>query len=323
MRRREFLTVLSGLAATRSLPARAQQPFPVVGFLGPTSADVFADRITAFRQGLEQSGHAEGRNVAIEYRWAQGRVEWLLALVIELASRPVHVIAASELSAARAAQQATGTTPVIFFVGENPVGLVTSLNRPGGNITGVTTLNAEVGPKRLELAHELASKTTTIAVLINPSGPNAGVLTNEVEAVAHSLGREVRILHASSEAEFDRVFAELQNLQPVVLVVTLDAILIRWNAQLAGLALRHKVPAIFQYRSFVAAGGLMSYGGDFVDSYRQFGVYVGRVLKGENPAELPVQQSTKVELLINLKTAKALNLTVPPSLLARADEVIE
>jgi len=323
MRRREFLGVLGGAAAAWPNAARAQQAMPVVGFLSPSSSDAFADRVRSFRLGLEQTGFIEGRNVAVEYRWAQGKIERLPALAAELVARQVNAIAAAGLSASQAAQNATKTIPVVFFIGENPVetGLVASLNRPGGNFTGVTTLNTEVGPKRLELLHELVPKSTAIALLVNPTSPVADVLSKDMQAAAGVIGRKLQVVHAADEAGLDRVFAGLA--KPAALVVSTDAIFIRLTERLAALALRHGVPAVFQYRTFAAAGGLMSYGGDFADAFRQFGIYTGRILKSEKPAELPVQRSTKVELFINLKTAKAIGLAVPQTLLARADEVIE
>lgn len=323
MRRREFLGVLGGAAAAWPVAARAQQMMPVVGFLSPSSPDAFADRVRSFRLGLEQTGFLEGRNVAVEFRWAQGKIDRLPALAAELVARQVNGIATAGLSASQAAQNATKTIPVVFFIGENPVetGLVASLNRPGGNFTGVTTMNTEVGPKRLELLHELVPKSTAIALLVNPTSPVADALSKGMQAAADVIGRKLQLVHAADEVGLDRVFAGLT--KPTALVVTTDAIFIRLIERLATLALRHGVPTIFQYRAFAAAGGLMSYGGDFADSFRQFGIYTGRILKGEKPAELPVQQSTKVEFFINLKTAKALGLTMPQTLLARADEVIE
>lgn len=324
MRRREFLGAVGAAAATWPRAAFGQQ-VPVVGFLSPSSSGAFAERVRAFRGGLEQTGYVEGRNVAVEYRWADGKIERLPSLAADLAGRQMAVIAAAGLSAAKEAKSVAASLPVVFFIGENPVeaGLVASLNRPGGNVTGVTTLNTEVGPKRLELAHELVSPSGAIALLVNPTGPVADSLPDKMQAAAQVLGRKLHVLQASNETEVDAAFVRLTGLQPVVLVITTDAIFIRLSEKLAQLALHHRVPAIFQYRAFTAAGGLMSYGGDFGDSFRQFGVYTGRILKGEKPAGLPVQQSTKVELFINLKTAKTLGLTVPQTLLARADEVIE
>jgi putative ABC transport system substrate-binding protein len=281
--------------------------------------------VRAFRQGLTEVGFVEGQNVAVEYFWAEGRIDRLPAMAAGLHARGVTVIAATGISAAKAAKGATNTLPIAFFIGENPIetGLVASLSRPGGNLTGVTTLNTEVGPKRLELLHELVPASTAIGLLVNPTSPVAEALTNQMQSAARALGRKLHILSASSEGDLDAVFASLPKLAPVALVVTTDAFFIRSIEKLAELALRAEVPAIFQYRTFTAAGGLMSYGGDFVDSFRQFGISVGRILKGEKPSDMPVQQATKVELVVNLKTAKALRLNIPQAILLRADEVIE
>jgi putative ABC transport system substrate-binding protein len=325
MRRREFITLIGG-AATWPLAARAQQPaMPVIGFLGYSSPELFAERLHAFRQGLGETGYHEGRNVMIEYRWAGDETNRLPALAADLARHSVTTMVGAGLSATLAAKAATTTTPIVFFLGEDPVelGLVASLSRPGGNLTGVTTLNTEVGPKRLELVRELVPSAKLIALLVNPKSPNAETLARDMPAAARTLGLTVLVLHASSERDFDHVFARLAEQRAGALVITTDAFFISRIEQLARLTLRRAVPAIFQYRHFVAAGGLMGYGGSFTDSYRQVGVYAGRILKGEKPADLPVQQASKIELFINLKTAKALGLTVPPSLLARADEVIE
>jgi putative ABC transport system substrate-binding protein len=325
MRRRTFLNVLGGAAATLPSILRAQPGVPAVGFLSPSSPAAFTDRVLAFRQGLNQTGYVDGSNVTITFRWAEGRIERLPALADELLGRRVSVIAAAGLSAARAAKGATTTVPIVFFIGEDPVklGLVASLRRPGGIITGVTTLNTEVGPKRLELLHELVPPSTALALLVNPTSPTAESLSSDMQAAARGLSRRLHMLHASSENDLEKVFASLHNLRPVALAVTTDAIYIRLIEKLAKLALHHNIPAIFQYRTFTAAGGLMSYGGDFADLFHQFGVYTGRILKGEKPADLPVQQAAKVELFINLKTAAALGITVPQQLLGRADGVIE
>ncbi|MBI3759342.1 MAG: ABC transporter substrate-binding protein, partial [Deltaproteobacteria bacterium] len=266
--------------------------------------DLFAGRLRAFRHGLSESGYVDGRNVAIEYRWAEGHNDRLPAL---------------------AAKAATATIPIVFTSGNDPVkfGLVASLNRPGGNLTGVTTLNVEVGPKRLELMHELVPKATSIAVLINPTDPSAETLSRDLQAAARTLGLRLHILHASTERNFDTVFAALIQLRVGALVIGADPFFNSRSEQLAALAVRHAVPAIYQYREFAAAGGLMSYGANFTDTFRQVCVYTGRILKGAKPADLPVQQSTKVELFINLKTANALGINVPLPLLGRADEVIE
>jgi putative ABC transport system substrate-binding protein len=323
--RREFITLVGG-AATWPLAGRAQQPaLPVIGFLGSESADLYASRLRPFRQGLSETGYVEGRNVAIEYRWAEDQNDRLPALVSDLVRRQVTVIAAGGGPSARAAKAATTKIPIVFHVGVDPVqaGLVASLNQPGGNLTGVTVLAVELGPKTLELLHELVPAATVIVFLVNPTNPNAEILSRDAQAAARTLGLQVHILHASAERDFDAVFANLVQLRAGVLVIGGDAFFTSRMEQLAALALRNAVPTVFQYREFAAAGGLMSYGGNFTESYRQAGLYIGRILRGEKPADLPVQQITKVELIINLKTAKRLGITVPLALLTRADEVIE
>jgi putative tryptophan/tyrosine transport system substrate-binding protein len=330
MRRREFVIGmgLTGAALTRPLIAQAQQQaVPVIGFLGTSSPDLYAIRLNVFREGLKQTGYVEGQNVAIEYRWAQDVVDRLPALATELVQRRVNVIvAASGTPGAVAAKAATTTIPIVFAVAVDPikVGFVQSLNRPGGNLTGVTNLNVEIGPKRLEVVHALLPAASDFALLIDATGPAlAEPFVREVQAAARSLGLRLHVLNASSERDFDPVFARVVQLKAAALIIGPSTFFVGRGEQLATLALRYKVPAIYQYRPFAVAGGLMSYGSDETEYYHLVGVYTGRILKGEKPAQLPVEQSTKVELIINLKTAKALGIDVPLSLLGRADEVIE
>jgi putative ABC transport system substrate-binding protein len=327
MRRRDFVTLL-GSATAWPLAARAQQPtMPVIGFLGSESPDAWASRLHAFRQGLSETGYVEGRNVAIEYRWAQSHNDRLPALAAELVRARVSVIVTpGSTPAALAAKAATTTVPIIFYVGGDPVelGLVASLNRPGGNLTGVTTLASEVGPKRLELLHELLPTATIIGVLVNPTSPSlAERFVRDLHAAARTFGLQLHILQASTERELDRVFATAVQLRAGGLAIANDSFFSIQHEQLAVMASRHVLPTVFQFREFAAAGGLMSYGAGFAEAFHQVGVYTGRVLKGDKPADLPAQQATKAELIINLKTAKALGLTVPTALLVRADEVIE
>jgi putative ABC transport system substrate-binding protein len=326
--RREFITLLGGTAAAWPLAARAQQAaVPVIGFLSSASADVYAIRLRAFRQGLKEAGYVEGQNVEIEYRWGEGHNDRLPAFAAELVRREVTVIAAAGgTPSALAAKAATATIPIVFGVAVDPVevGLVASLNRPGGNLTGVTNLNAEVGPKRLELLHELLPAATIIAVLVDPTSPTlAEAFLRDLQAAARALGVRLHVLHATSERDFDAVFATLIQLRASALIIGPGILFVARSEQLAVLAARHAVPTVFQYRPFAAAGGLLSYGSNETEFYRLVGIYAGRILKGEKPADLPVQQSTKVELIINLKTARALSLTIPLPLLGRADEVIE
>jgi putative tryptophan/tyrosine transport system substrate-binding protein len=331
MKRREFIGLIGGAAPSAllwPLGARAQQSaVPVIGVLSAEWPDPFTDRLRVFRDGLRETGYVEGRNVAIEYRWAEGQNDRLPALAAELVGRQVSVIVtAGSTPATLAARKATKTIPIVFYLGADPVeaGLVTSLSRPGGNLTGVVTLNVEVAPKRLELLHELVPTATIIAALVNPTNPVlAETLTRDLEAAARTLGLKLHVLHASGERDFDTVFASLGRLRAGGLVIGADAMFNSRSEQLAMLALRHALPAIYQFREFVSAGGLMSYGSTVVDTYRPLGIYTGRILKGEKPAELAVQQATKLELIINMKTAKALGISVPLPLIGRADEVIE
>ena len=326
MKRRELITLLGGAAAAWPLAARAQPAMPVVGFVGSTSPGSLRDAVAAFHRGLRETGYVEGQNVAIEYRWAEGQYDRLPGLAADLVHRQVAVIAAIDgLPSIQAAKAATTTIPIVFFTGGDPVqlGLVASMRRPDGNLTGVTALNVEIGAKRLELLHELVPTASVIVLLVNPTNALTEANTRSVQAAAHALGLRLHVLTASTERDFDAVFARLIQLRAGGLVIAPDAFLISRSEQLATLVLRHAVPAIFQYREFAAAGGLISYGGSRTDAYRQVGVYTGRVLKGAKPSELPVQQVTKVELFLNLQTAKALGITVPLPLSGRADEVIE
>jgi putative tryptophan/tyrosine transport system substrate-binding protein len=324
--RRAFITLIGGVAIAWPFAARAQQAIPVIGFLSNASPGPYAARVRAFRQGLSETGYAEGRNVAIEYRWADGQNDRLPEMAADLVRRQVAVIATGGTLPAVVAKAATTSIPIVFTGGGDPVnaGLVASLHRPGGNVTGITGLNVEVAPKRLELLHELIPTATVVALLVNPTNPAlAGVTASEVQAAARTLGVQLHVLHAKSERDFDTVFATLVQLRAAGLVIGADALFNNWSEQLAALALRHGVPTIYAYRVFAASGGLMSYGSNLTDLYHPVGVYTGRILKGEKPADLPVQQVTKVELIINLKTAKALGITFPLALLGRADEVIE
>jgi putative tryptophan/tyrosine transport system substrate-binding protein len=326
IRRREFIFTLGSAAAAWPLAARAQQPpaMPVVGFLNGGSPD--ANRVAAFRQGLNEIGYIEGRNLAIEYHWAEGQYDRLPALAADLVRRPVNVIAATSTPAAITAKAATTTIPIVFVTSSDPVqlGLAASLSRPSGNLTGLTTLAIEITPKRLEILHELLPTAKLFALLVNPTNPYADILSRNVQAAARTLGLQLHILHASTEHDFDTVFATLVQLRAGGLVIGgIEIFFESRRGQLAALALRHSIPTIYQSREFAVAGGLMGYGGNTMDSYRVAGLYTGRILKGEKPADLPVQQVTKVDLIINLKTAKALGLEVPATLLARADEVIE
>ncbi len=325
MKRREFITLIGGAAAWPHA-ARAQQPaMPVIGFLNGASYDKSAYLVSAFHRGLGETGFVEGRNVAFEYRSADGQYHRLPALAADLARRGVNVIAATGTPAGLPAKAATPNIPIVFVTGSDPVqqGLVSNLNRPEGNITGASTLAVELGQKRLELLHELVPSASFVAALVNPKGPNLAPLLSDLQRAAGIVRLRLEIVHATNEQELDRVFQEIVQLRAGALVIGVDTFFNSQSARLAELALRHAIPAMYQYREFVAAGGLISYGGSITDAYRVAGTYVGRILKGEKPAELPVQQSTKAELFINVRTAKKLGIEVPATLLVRADEVIE
>jgi len=326
MRRRDFITVV-GSVATWPLVARAQQPaVPVIGFLSAETFERTRDYVAAFHRGLADRGFAEGRNVRIEYRWSEGNSDRLPELAADLVRRQVAVIAVASTPASLAAKAATQTIPIVFYIGTDPVGvgLVTSLARPSGNITGVTNLSGELFKKCFELMHSLMSSTSTIAVLVNPA--NIAQTATEratVQEAARALGAGLVILEASTAGEIDTAFATLAGRRVNALVVSGEVFFLTQRDRLVDLAARHAMPTVYAFRDFPVAGGLMSYGADFKEPYRLLGAYAGRVLKGEKPADLPVQQVTKVELVINLKTAKALGLTVPNTLIGRADEVIE
>ena len=327
MRRRKFLRVLSGAAAW-PLAARAQQPMPVVGYLGIESyeKDLPTRRFRAFHQGLSEAGYTEGRNVAIEYRWVDGRLDQAPAMAADLVRRQVSVIVSlAGLSLARAAKTATNTIPIAFEGGFDPVarGVVASLARPGGNITGVSSLNVELGPKRLELLHELLPKAPVVALLVNPSHPLAEQQIREQQAAARGFGVKILVLHALSERDFDAAFVSAVEQHAGGIVVANMGPFTSRAKQLGALAARHAVPTIHQSREFAEGGGLVAYSGSTAEAFHLVGVYTGRILNGEKPADLPVQQLTKIELIINLKAAKALGINVPLPLLGRADVVIE
>ena len=327
MRRREFIALVGGAAVAWPLSTRAQQAaVPVVGFLNSGSPDGYAFQADAFRQGLKDAGYIEGQNVTIEYRWANDQNDRLAALADDLVHRRVAVIAATSTPANLVAKASTSTIPIVFTAGGDPVrlGLVASLNQPGGNVTGVTQLVVELAPKRLEVLHELVPAASVIALLVNPNDPTqAETVSRETESAARRLGLQIHIVQVSTERDLEGVFASFSQMAAGALVIGGGAFFNNHTEELAALAIRHSMPAIAQYRQFVTADGLASYGGSITESYRLAGVYTGRILKGEKPADLPVQQATKVDLIINLKTAKALGITVPLSLLGRADEVIE
>ena len=322
--RRRFLTFLGSAAVAWPFGAQAQQrSMPVIGFLNG-GVEGYAHYLNGFRQGLKTAGYVEGQNIAIEYRWAEGRYDRLPALAADLVGRNVSVIVVNT-PAVRAAAAATKAIPIVFVTGADPValGFVASLSRPGGNLTGVASLVDEIGPKRLELVHELLPTTSVFAVLVNPTSPAAETVSRDAQSAARALGQTIHVLNASTEGEVDAAFARLAQLRAGALLVTSDPVFNTHPDQFVALAARHAIPVIYPWREFVVTGGLMSYGTSIVHLYHQVAIYVARILKGEKPADLPVQQSTEVELIINMRTAKQLGLTVPIHLLGRADEIIE
>ena len=326
MRRREFITLLGGATAAWPLAAQAQQPAtPVIGYLSSGSQKASVERLRLFLRGLNEAGYVEGRNIEIEYRWAEEQYDRLSGLAADLVGRHVRVIVVPDsVVTARAAKAATSTIPVVFAVGADPVktGLVTSLSHPGGNLTGASRLNVELEPKRVELLHELVPTARTVALLVNPANPNAEPVSKDTAAAARSLQIVLLVLKASSDRDLDLAF-RLAAFDADGLVIAPDPFLLAHSTRLAELAMTHRIPTIYQYREFAAAGGLASYAGNPTEGYRLIGLYIARILKGEKPADLPIQQYAKIELIINLRTARALGLTVPLSILVRADEVIE
>ena len=326
MRRREFIKVIAGSAAAWPFAVHAQQPaMPVIGFLSGVSPGPFAQRLTAFRQGLNETGTVEGRNVAIEYRWAEGQYDRLPALATDLVGRRVAVIVAYTDAAALAAKAATTTIPIVFLSGTDPVklGLVESLARPGENITGVNWFGIDLVPKQLSLLHELVPNAAVIALLVDLNVPDAVPRVSEVQAAARTLGLQLVVLNARTASDIDKAFASLVRERASALLVGAGAFFVSRRNQIIALAARHAIPAIYGFREFSADGGLVSYGNDISDAFRQAGIYTGRILKGDKPADLPVERTTKFELVINLRTAKALGLNIPMALQQRADELIE
>lgn len=325
MNRRELMLLLASATSAAQAVRAQQKAVPVIGYLGGTTPGTNASFVAAFLRGLSETGHVEGQNVVIEYRWAESQYDRLPALAADLVGRNVDVIAANDMPSARAAKRATSSIPIIFIIGGDPVaaGLVTSLAQPGGNLTGVTFISTELVPKRLELLSELVPQAKVIALLVNPHNPNTELIMRDVPKAARVKGVQLDILKASTETEIDGAFASLLQLQAGALIVGTDAFFFQRRAQLVALASRHAIPAIYDAREFVAAGGLISYGPSLTGTYRQAGIYAGRILKGGKPADLPVEQPTTFELVINVKTTKALGLAVPQSLLASVNEVIE
>jgi putative tryptophan/tyrosine transport system substrate-binding protein len=326
MRRREVITLLVGGAVFRPLAVRAQPTVPTVGLIFPASAETSLDRVAAFRRGLNEVGYAENQNLKVEYRYANDRIADMSALAGDLAAKQVSVIFAAGVPAISAAKNATKTIPIVFLLGGDPValGLVASFNHPGGNLTGLSNLNFEVGPKRLELLHEVVPSVDHIAFLVNPTNrKSTAIQSDEMQATARTLGSRLDFVSASAEADLEGAFDTLVGLGARGLVIANDGLFISRATLLGTMAARKGIPAIYQFREFAASGGLMSYGSNTQRSYHDAGVYVGRILKGEKPSDLPIQQSTDVELILNLKIAKALSITIPLTLLGRADEVIE
>jgi putative ABC transport system substrate-binding protein len=326
MQRRDFVRLFGGAAASWPLVARAQPPaMPAIGLLSSAGSKDYVPMIAAFRKSLGEAGFLEGQNVSIEYLWAEDQYERLPALAAELVRRQVNVIVAAATPAAVAVKPATSTIPIVFAIGGDPIraGLVDSLSRPGGNLTGAAHINVEIAPKRLELLHELASADKVIGLLVNKSNPVTETVVADVHMAAASLGVEVRVVHARNDEDIEAAFSSFPEMQVRALVIGTDPFFTSRSEKLGAMSLRLAIPAIYQYRPFVEAGGVMSFGGSIIESYRHAGRYVGRILKGEKPGDLPVQLSTKLELFLNLKSAKTLGITVPLSLLGRADEVIE